>query len=63
MPRNLFREWSTELTESFEENLYVPTSGDSAAQRGGAEEGGGVGEGYKVGKGDSGLTWHCEWSN
>lgn len=60
MPRNLFQEWSTELEESFEEDLYVPTSGDSAAQNGRAEERDGVGKGCAAGKGNSGLTWHCD---
>ena len=31
--------------------MYVPTSGDSAAQKGGAEEGGGMGRGCTAGDG------------
>lgn len=55
MPRNLFQESSTELTGS-SEDLSVPISGDSAALKGRAKAGGGVGEGYTAGKGNSGLT-------
>ena len=50
MPRNLFQEWSTELTESFEENLYVPTSGDSAAQKRRSWRGGRGGQGVHSGE-------------
>lgn len=56
MPRNLFQESSTELTGSSEEDLSAPISGDSAALKGRAKAGGGVGEGYTAGKGNSGLT-------